>query len=141
MSQPARKLNAPSRTGPPARRPSSAPVRKAGSSEGSANRRSPAKRRVHFGFAIFAALVIALMIGGVVAMNAMLDQRAFRISALQQQVSDLQTRGALLTEQAAALDAPGRLGEWARTHGLTMPPQGDVVILGASPRASSGGGA
>jgi cell division protein FtsL len=156
VSEPARKLRSTSSAVVPARKPSREPARKpspeparraaAGRPPAAprSNRHAVGKsRRVHLGFAIFSAVAIVAMIGGVVAMNAMLDQRAFRITALQQQVSGLQVRGRVLTEQAAALEAPGRIAEWAGAHGLVMTPQGAVVVLGSTSQrpSASGGGA
>jgi 2-polyprenyl-6-methoxyphenol hydroxylase-like FAD-dependent oxidoreductase len=85
-------------------------------------------------------VVLTLMVAGIVALTALLDQRTFQITALQQQVSSFQSRDRVLTEQAAALDAPGRIGIWARRHGLAAPPQGAVVILDVPGQGPASGG-
>ena len=140
MSLPARKFQP---VHEPERLPSRRPVRTVPPSS-HRNRvrssRASGRRRVHVGFVIFASVVLTLMVAGVVAMNALLDQRTFQITALQRDVSSLQGRDRALVEQAAALDAPGRLGTWARSHGLVMPEQGAVVILDVPGQGPATGG-
>jgi hypothetical protein len=85
---------------------------------------------------VFSGAVIAVLVVGVVTLNALLAQTAFHLREEQSRLDDLHERQIMLTDQVAHLSAPGTVAKWARQHDMVMPAAGDVHIL---PVPGSGG--
>lgn len=141
MSVPARRLATPDRVhrpvgpvperGPaPARRPAAPRPRKAVAKP----------KRHNVGFALFAGTVLALVVVGVVALNAFLAQTAFRIDELRARVEALSEEQVVLRMEAAQLSAPRAVAAWARRQGMMVPEHGQVHLLrlGERDRGASG---
>lgn len=75
----------------------------------------------------FATAVVTILVTGVVVVNVLLAQQAFQVRTLRAQITGLQVRGVELTDQVAALSAPGRIQTWANAHGMVTPP--DYFVL------------
>jgi hypothetical protein len=87
------------------------------------------------------AVVVSSLVVGLVSVNAMRVDAAYRGRSLSAQVRALSDEQRTLVNDVARLSSPSRIGRWARLRGLVHPAPGDVVILqvpGASaPTASS----
>jgi cell division protein FtsL len=146
MSTPARQL-APVRKRPAARPvPKTAPKTKRTQAPASRPVEAPrARRRARRGhrtaFWLFAAGLVSVMVVGLVAVNALSVQTTYHTNQYQQEVTDLSAQQIELTDQVAALSAPGRVAAWARTSGMQLPGPGDTVVLrvpGVLARSTSG---
>jgi cell division protein FtsL len=78
------------------------------------------------------------LVVAVVALNAVLAQAAFRVHALQNEVSDLRDVNGFLTSEVAGLSSPGRVAGWARARGMTVAE--GVVVLRVRGTGSDQGG-
>ncbi len=84
--------------------------------------------------------MVSLLVLGLVALNTLLVQTTYRIQVVQQDVSDLADRQAVLSKEAAALSSPERVAAWAASQGMAMPRPGDTVILRVPGVAAASGG-
>ena len=139
MSVPARALPAPGlplrRPAPagPDRRPLQPPSEEPRPSRpASPSRRAAARPRtsgVHLGFAVFAGLVVAGLLIVLVSLQVMLAQTSFHATELHARIAELSDRYEVMAAQAAQLSAPGRIAEWAATHGMVQADGSHTVIL------------
>jgi cell division protein FtsL len=81
------------------------------------------------GFALFASLVVGGIVFGIVVLNVLLAQAAFRLEAAQRAVSELSQEHVELVREQATLSAPGRIAAWAIRRGMRLPD--DIRILHA----------
>ena len=92
------------------------------------------------GFAIFAGLVVAGMLVGLVSLQVMLSQTSFYTNELHTQIDELADRHEVLSAQAAQLSAPGRIAEWAAAGGMEQADGTRTVILHVQGRGAGGTG-
>jgi len=88
---------------------------------------------------------MASMVIGLVSVNAMRVDVAYRTRSVTERVVLLSHEREALVNDVARLSSPSRIGTWARAKGLVHPGAGDVVILqvpgtSASPAGSAGAG-
>src|SRR5687767_8312892 len=99
-----------------------------------------ARRGHHSAFWILTAVVVSGMVVGLVSLNAMRVDAAYRTRYATERVRLLADERRSLVNDVARLSSPSRIGTWARARGLVSPAAGDVVILqvsGASDSTSS----
>jgi hypothetical protein len=87
------------------------------------------RRGHHSAFWVFTAVVMTALVVGLVSVNAMRVDAAYRSRSLAAQVGSLRDEQRTLVNDVARLSAPSRIGRWARAEGLVHPAAGDVVIL------------
>jgi cell division protein FtsL len=81
------------------------------------------------------------MVFGIVVLNALLAQTAFRIDRAERRIEELSAEHLALVREQAALSAPGRIAAWATRHGMRLPD--DIRILhapGVGPADPTGAG-
>ncbi|MGE5226062.1 MAG: hypothetical protein ACM3OO_04230 [Planctomycetaceae bacterium] len=100
--------------------------------------RRRARRGTSPAFWVLTAVVVTAMVVGIVSLSALVVQASFRVDALQSQIARLTDQQRVLHEQVAAESSPARIQEWARTQGLVMPGNGDVVVLRVPATRGSG---
>ena len=88
-----------------------------------------ARRGHHSAFWILTAVVVSSMVVGLVSLNAMRVDAAYRTRSLTERVRLLTDERRTLVNDVARLSSPSRIGSWARREGLVHPASGDVVIL------------
>lgn len=91
-------------------------------------RRAPRMR-----FAVLAGCLVAVLVFGVVTLQAMVSQDSFRIERLARRTQQLRQQEEELRLQVATLSAPDRIAREARRLGLVLP---SVVHAIAIPRSS-----
>jgi cell division protein FtsL len=134
MSVPARQL------APDRKRPTAVPAPKRAPAPKTTREPAPravaapkARRRARRGhrtaFWLFAATVASVMVVGLVAVNALSVQTTYHMHQYQQEVTDLASQQIQLTDEVAALSAPGRVAAWARLNGMQVPQPGDTIVL------------
>ena len=87
------------------------------------------RRGHHPAFWVFAAVVVSAMVVGLVSVNAMRVDAAYRTRSVAEQVRLLTDERRTLVNDVARLSSPSRIGTWANRQGLVSPAAGDVVIL------------
>jgi hypothetical protein len=129
MSLPAREVEAwstptPRRAAPPARKPATRPPIP---DPPHPHRRT---RRGHPpAFWVLAAAIVSAISVGLVSLNAMRVDAAYRTRSVSERVRLLTDEREALVNSVARLSSPSRVGDWARHNGLVHPAAGDVVIL------------
>ena len=93
------------------------------------HRRARRGHHHHPAFWVFSAAVVSAMVVGLVSLNAMRVDAAYRTRSVAERVRLLTDEGRTLVNDVARLSSPSRIGTWARTEGLVDPAPGDVVIL------------
>ena len=88
-----------------------------------------ARRRHHSAFWVLTAVVVSSMVVGLVSLNAMRVDAAYRTRYATERVHLLADERRVLVNDVARLSSPSRIGTWARAEGLVNPAAGDVVIL------------
>jgi cell division protein FtsL len=86
---------------------------------------------------VFTAVVVSILVVGLVSVNAMRVDAAYRSRSLAEQVRSLRDERRTLVNDVARLSSPSRIGRWARAAGLVHPAAGDLVILQVPGSASS----
>ena len=104
------------------------------------------RRGHHSAFWIFTTVLVSSMVVGLVSLNAMRVDAAYRTRSVSERVRLLSDERRTLENDVARLSSPSRIGTWARRQGLVHPAPGDVVILqvpgrAAAPDVASGSGA
>jgi cell division protein FtsL len=87
------------------------------------------RRGHHTAFWVFTAVVVSSLVVGLVSVNAMRVDAAYRGRSVSAQVRALSDEQRTLVNDVARLSSPSRIGRWARLQGLVHPAPGDVVIL------------
>jgi hypothetical protein len=87
------------------------------------------RRGHHTAFWVFTAMILSLLVVGLVSVNAMRVDAAYRSRSLGEQVRILRDEQRTLMNDVAHLSSPSRVGTWAHRRGLVHPAAGDVVIL------------
>jgi cell division protein FtsL len=85
--------------------------------------------------------VLGSMLLGIVVLNALLAQTAFRIDQAERRVQELAAEHLALEREQATLSAPSRIAGWASRHGMRLPD--DIRILhapGVDPSDPAGAG-
>ena len=80
-------------------------------------------------FWVFAGVVVSAMVVGLVSLNAMRIDAAYKTRLVTEQVRLLTDERRTLVNDVARLSSPSRIGSWAHGQGLVSPAAGDVVIL------------
>jgi cell division protein FtsL len=88
-----------------------------------------ARRGHHSAFWVLTAVVVSTMVVGLVSLNAMRIDAAYKTRLVTEQVGLLADERRTLVNDVAHLSSPSRIGTWARAEGLENPAAGDVVIL------------
>jgi hypothetical protein len=88
-----------------------------------------ARRGHHPAFWVFTAVVLSAMVVGLVSLNAMRVDAAYRTRSVAERVRLLTDERRTLVNDVARLSSPSRIGTWAHGQGLVSPAAGDVVIL------------
>jgi hypothetical protein len=86
---------------------------------------------------------VSTLVVGLVSVNAMRVDAAYRSRSLAEEVRSLGDDRRTLVNDVARLSSPSRIGRWARAQGLVHPAAGDVVILqvpGAADPSTAGVG-
>ena len=78
---------------------------------------------------LLASVFVGSMLFGIVVLNALLAQTAFRIDEAQRRFDQLSQEHLELVREQATLSAPGRIAAWATRHGMRLPD--DIRILHA----------
>jgi hypothetical protein len=78
---------------------------------------------------VLTAVVVSSLVVGLVSVNAMRVDAAYRDRSLSAQVRALSDEQRTLVNDVARLSSPSRIGRWAHRQGLVHPAPGDVVIL------------
>jgi cell division protein FtsL len=91
--------------------------------------RRRARRGHHSAFWVLTAMVVSTMVVGLVSLNAMRVDAAYRTRSVTERVRLLADERRALVNDVAQLSSPSRIGTWARAEGLVHPAAGDVVIL------------
>jgi len=86
--------------------------------------------------------LVAVLVTGVVSLQAMVSQTAFRMQELQDRSQELQSRTDELRLEAAQLSAPDRIEREAHHLGFVYPAPDDVhtIVVRARPRQGEGAG-
>lgn len=98
-----------------------------------------ARREHHSAFWILTAVVLCTMVVGLVSLNAMRVDAAYRTLSVSERVRLLTDERRTLENDVARLSSPSRIGTWAEKQGLVHPAPGDVVILQVPGRPAGGG--
>jgi cell division protein FtsL len=88
-----------------------------------------ARRGHHSAFWVLTAVLVSTMVVGLVSLNAMRVDAAYRTRSVTERVRLLADERRTLVNDVARLSSPSRIGAWARAEGLVNPASGDVVIL------------
>ena len=96
-----------------------------------------ARRGHHSAFWVLTAVVVSSMVVGLVSLNAMRVDAAYRTRSVTERVRLLADEGRTLVNDVARLSSPSRIGNWARAAGLVHPSSGDVVILQVAGRSDA----
>ena len=96
-----------------------------------------ARRGHHSAFWVLTAAVVSTMVVGLVSLNAMRVDAAYRTRYVSERVRLLSDERRTLVNDVARLSSPSRIGAWARAEGLVDPAAGDVVILQVPGRSDS----
>lgn len=87
------------------------------------------RRGHHSAYWMFTAVVMSTLLVGLVSVNAMRVDAAYRSRSLAEEVRILSDERRTLVNDVARLSSPSRIGRWASREGLVHPAAGDVVIL------------
>jgi cell division protein FtsL len=99
-----------------------------------------ARRGHHTAFWVLTAAVVSSLVVGLVSVNAMRVDAAYRSRSLAEEIRTMSDERRTLVNDVAHLSSPSRIGRWAVRQGLVHPAAGDVVILqvpGFSPPITS----
>jgi hypothetical protein len=88
-----------------------------------------ARRGHHSAFWIVTGVVVSALVVGLVSLNAMRVDAAYRTRSVSERVRLLAEERRTLVNDVARLSSPSRIGTWALAEGLVHPAAGDVVIL------------
>ena len=88
-----------------------------------------ARRGHHTAFWVLTAVVVSTLVVGLVAVNAMRVDAAYRSRSLVEEIRTMSDERRILVNDVAHLSSPSRIGRWAVREGLVHPAPGDVVIL------------
>lgn len=80
-------------------------------------------------FWLLTAAIVSALVVGLVSVNAMRVDAAYRTRSVTERVRLLTDERRLLVNDVARLSSPSRVGRWARRSGLVHPAPGDIVIL------------
>ena len=78
---------------------------------------------------LLTAAIVSALVVGLVSLNAMRVDAAYRTRSVTERVRLLTDERRLLVNDVARLSSPSRIGTWARRTGLVHPAPGDIVIL------------
>jgi cell division protein FtsL len=78
---------------------------------------------------VFSASVVTVLVVAVVSISAMAVQTSFAVEAVERRIVELADRAELLTNDVAALSAPGRVARWARERGMVAPAGVEVLTV------------
>jgi hypothetical protein len=78
---------------------------------------------------LLTAAIVSTLVVGLVSLNAMRVDAAYRTRSVTERVRLLTDERRLLVNDVARLSSPSRIGTWARRSGLVDPAPGDIVIL------------
>ncbi|HEX5938054.1 MAG TPA: hypothetical protein VFZ75_10250 [Actinomycetota bacterium] len=96
-------------------------------------------RRGHLSaFSLLTAAIVSALVVGLVSLNAMRVDAAYRTRSVAERVRLLADERRILVNDVARLSSPSRIGTWARRTGLVPPAPGDVVILQIPSAETSG---
>jgi hypothetical protein len=87
------------------------------------------RRGHHSAFWVLTAMVVSAMVVGLVSLNAMRVDAAYRTRSVTERVRLLTDERRILVNDVARLSSPSRIGTWDRAAGLVHPESGDVVVL------------
>ena len=87
-----------------------------------------ARKPSSLAFVVLTATVAAVMVLGLVALQALLAQASFKIDDLQSRVQSATQASQELTSEAARLASPGRIAGEAQKLGMTLPSNGIQVL-------------
>jgi cell division protein FtsL len=87
------------------------------------------RRGHHSAFWVLTIVIVSSMVVGLVSLNAMRVDAAYRTRSVTERVRLLTDERRALENDVARLSSPSRIGTWARREGLVHPAPGDVVIL------------
>jgi cell division protein FtsL len=88
-----------------------------------------ARRGHHTTFWVLTAVVVSSLVVGLVSVNAMRVDAAYRSRSLAEEIRTMSDQRRTLVNDVAHLSSPSRIGRWAVRQGLVHPAAGDVVIL------------
>jgi hypothetical protein len=88
-----------------------------------------AHRGPHTAFWILTVAVVSSLVVGLVSVNAMRVDAAYRSRSLAEAIRTMSDERRTLVNDVAHLSSPSRIGRWAARQGLVHPAAGDVVIL------------
>jgi cell division protein FtsL len=88
-----------------------------------------ARRGHHTAFWVLTAVVVSSLVVGLVSVNAMRVDAAYRSRSLAEEIRAMSDERRTLVNGVAHLSSPSRIGRWAVRQGLVHPAAGDVVIL------------
>ena len=88
-----------------------------------------ARRGHHTAFWVLTAVVVSSLVVGLVSVNAMRVDAAYRGRSLAEEIRTMSDERRTLVNDVARLSSPSRIGRWAVRQGLVHPAAGDVVIL------------
>lgn len=88
-----------------------------------------ARRGHHTAFWVLTAVVVSSLVVGLVSVNAMRVDAAYRSRSLAEEIRTMSDERRTLVNDVARLSSPSRVGRWAVRQGLVHPAAGDVVIL------------
>jgi cell division protein FtsL len=97
-----------------------------------------ARRGSHPAFWIFSGVVVAVLVVGVVAVNALVVNTTYKLRGVQQEVRALDDESETLQIQVAHRSSPSRIAIWADEHGMILPAPQDVVPLAVPGRRDGG---
>jgi hypothetical protein len=80
-------------------------------------------------FWLLTAVIVSALVVGLVSLNAMRVDAAYRTRSVTERVRLQTDERRLLVNDVARLSSPSRIGTWARRSGLVHPAPGDIVIL------------
>ncbi len=89
---------------------------------------APSRRR-RVGFLAASFLLVSLLVVGVVVLQTLASQNAFRFEELSRQADRLRDQQRELTLQVAELQAPGRIKKAARELGLRLVPLEEMQTI------------
>ena len=125
------------RTSRPATRPLARPRR---SSPPLRVVKAPSVGRRRARFVIAAGAVTAVLLFGVVTLQALVSQQSFDIQRAQNRVTELRQRADDLHLQVAGLSAPERIAKEAARLGMVLPEEVHALSLPAARPATARGG-